>query len=217
MRYAWVGDPLEDRAAFPEDRRMQNLPMRDTRRGFASLAGLAVCAAVFPWFYHEFDIPFALRAGGVTGAVLWGAFVAAWVWGTWRFDALCAWAKRHRETLLAIARWSGIAYGPIFVGLFYLMWIAGRWNMGEWPRAIPMHDPKSIPAAALVYVAIVAWGWCLPLAVAFPFSRAIRGWWRHDQTARARLGDLGATLAGLGFATAWIALDPQSLVKWFLD
>jgi len=180
-------------------------------------AGLAVCAAAFPWLYREFEVPYALRAGGVTGAVLWGLFVAAWVWGMWRFEELMRWAREHRGGLSRAARWASVYYGPILVGLFYFMWLLGRLDLGKWPQATPAHDPKGIPLAAFGYILICVWFWSLPLVAMYALARWVRAWWRHDGRALACGTDFVATVVLGAVAIGWIAADPHELVKWFLD
>lgn len=188
------------------------------RRATVCIAGLAVFAAALPWVYDELDIPYGIRADGYTGRVLCLLAVAGWIALTLRFNVVKDWAERNRRALTNVARVASVGYGAIFVGLFYLMWLLGRLDLGVWPQAIPMHDPKGTAGSAIGYAMICVWASGLPVALIFTLVRISFDWRRGTLRARfVGLLEVALMLAFMGMAILWVSEDPHELVHWFLD
>lgn len=143
-----------------------------------------------------------------------GAYFSNWVWDRW--VALCR-SPDARVTVERVSRFLCVFYGPILVGLFYLMWGCARWTLGYWPLLGPDYDPKGMPATLLVYFLIFGWGWLAPVAVILPgirlgaAGRAPVGSWLP------RAVELVATLLLIAAALVYFSHDPHRLLYWFMD
>jgi hypothetical protein len=182
-------------------------------RLFVAQAGVLIVAVLWaPLELGEF--PGSLRPAV---PIVWGLIAALWLWTMWRWETVWNWARAHRTALLSAAAWGGVFYGAILVGLFYLMWLLGRLWMGQWPRAIPMHDPNGMPPTAVIHMLICGWFWYWPVALALPIGRFIHAHKNRKPRATIHLLECGITLVFIMAATLWLTSDPHQLVRWFLD
>ena len=188
------------------------VPVR--RRWWIAAAGIVAVAVLYEPLELD-DLPRALRGGGATAPVLWAIVAALWIWSVARFERIAAWYGRNRIAVLQTARRLGICWAPIFVGLFYVMWVLGRLSLGHWPPRNMNDDPKGIFACAIVHMIIIGWFWLFPVAVITP--HVVRAKLMPERRVLGHVGDFVVTAALVAATVMWWELDTHSLPRWFKD